>query len=332
MLSQNKLHSFKSIPVIQALVLMFLFLGCNVHQADKKDAYIFYYFEGYSGEKGGLFAAYSYDLHAWHHLGDSLVDSGIGEWEVFRDPSVIKGPDGDFHLVFTTGSNGFGYANSKDGINWENKQYITVADPRRGLEFANVWAPEFYLEGNNVYIIWSSTLIEDYVPPKKPEQWWASTWNHRLYYTVTTDFKNFTPTQKFWDTGFNAIDATVHKTDSLYYIFFKDERRPPKQIMMAQSKTLMGPYENIQPLAYTLTEGAIALQAYTAFVLYYDYYHEYNGYRYITTNDMVNWSDEIMPEKVGFEDVIRHGSVVRVSWKELEGMKKAIITPYRTRG
>jgi hypothetical protein len=305
---------------LASILAILVFFSCLNYKPVEKDAWIFYYFEGYAGDKAGLFAAYSYDLHTWQPLADSLIAAEIGEWNVFRDPSVIKDPDGKFHVVWTTGSSGFGYSNSENGINWENVEFITVADPERGLEFANVWAPEFYVEGDSVYIIWSSTLMEDYVPPKNPEQWWASTWNHRLYYTVTTDFKNFTPTQKFWDTGFNAIDATVHKTDSLYYIFFKDERRPPKQIMMAQSKTLLGPYENIQPLAYSLTEGAIALQTDTAFVLYYDYYHEYNGYRYITTTDIVNWSDEIMPEKVGFEDVIRHGSIVKVRESELKKM------------
>jgi hypothetical protein len=281
------------------------------------DAYIFYYFEGYAGEKAGLHMAYSYDLHTWKGIPGPVYSPLIGEYKVFRDPCVARSPDGMFHLVWTTGSSGFGYSRSSDGLQWEEARFIPVEDSTRSLLFANVWAPEFYLEGDSMYIIWSSTLRKDYVPPKDPEKWWTSTWNHRLYYTVTTNFEQFTPTRAFWDPGFNAIDAVVHKSDSLYYLFFKDERRPPKQVVMAKSESLLGPYRDIQPLAYTLTEGAIPLQTDTALVLYYDYYHEYNGYRYITTVDMKHWSEEVLPVKEGFEDVIRHGSIVKVKDNEL---------------
>ncbi|NJM93453.1 MAG: transposase [Cytophagales bacterium] len=130
-----------------------------------------------------------------------------------------------------------------------------------------------------------------------------STWNHRFYYTSTTDFLSFTPTQKFWDPGFKAIDAVIHRSDSLFYLFFKDERKPQegaqpgKHLVMASSAALGGPYENLRPVTYHLTEGAIAVPTDTALVLYYDYYHEYNGYRYISSRDLEHWSAEQLPVK-----------------------------------
>lgn len=309
------------------MILIFICLGifsCNNDKTTENNVYVFYYFEGHAGEHGGLFAAYSHDLHTWQPLADSLIAAEIGEWKVFRDPSVMRTPDGKFHVVWTTGSSGFGYACSEDGINWQDKKLIVVEDHEKGYEFANVWAPELYAEGDSIYVLWSSTLMEDYVPPEDPEKWWTSTWNHRFYYTSTTDFQQFSPTRKFWDPGFNAIDAVIHKTDSVYYVFFKDERRPKKQIMMAKGKSFIGPYEDIQPLAYSLTEGAIALATDTAFLLYYDYYHEHNGYRYITSKDMTKWSDEILPEKKGFDDVIRHGSIVKVTEYQLINMQELV--------
>lgn len=291
------------------------FGGANVPQQD--DAYLFYYFEGYAGERGGLYVAYSYDLKIWHKLGEKLTCPAIGEWQVFRDPCVMRTDDGHFHLVWTTGKSGFGYAHSSDGLTWKDQRFITVTDSARDLSFANVWAPEFHLQNDTAYIIWSSTLSKDYQPPKDSSKWWTSTWNHRFYYTTTTDFKNFEPAQAFWDPGFNAIDAVVYPTDSLYFLFFKDECKSGKNVVMASGKQLLGPYHNVTDVGYRLTEGAIPLNTDTAFVLYYDYYHEYNGYRYITTTDMQHWSEEQLPVKQGFEDVIRHGSIVRVSQREL---------------
>ena len=304
------------------LFTLIIIVSCATDEQKKEDTgFIFYYFEGYAGERGGLYAAYSYDLKTWQPLGQKLIAPTIGEWKVFRDPCVIK-KDSIYHLIWTTGKSGYGYANSKDGLNWGNEKFVTVADTSLGLEFANVWAPEFYVENDSIYVIWSSTLIEDYVPPKDSAKWWTSTWNHRFYYHSTTDFEQFTPTRKFWDAGFKSIDAVVHKTDSLYYLFFKDERKSGKNVVLAHSEQLTGPYENIHDIGYKLTEGAVPVQTDTALVLYYDYYHEYNGYRFMTTIDMKKWSGEIMPVKKGFDDVIRHGSIVKVKLKTLEEMKE----------
>ena len=305
------------------LLILFsvIFFHHNTLAGKAKKAYIFYYFEGYAGEKGGLYASYSYDLHKWYSLGKQLVVPSVGEYKVFRDPCVMKRKD-TFHLVWTTGISGFGYANSKNGLQWENIKFVTVADSSRGFDFANVWAPELYFEKDTFYIIWASTLKKDYVPPVEKEKWWTSTWNHRLYYVKTTDFKVFSDVKPFWDPGFNVIDAVVYKSKDLYYLFFKDERKTGKNVLYASGNSLLGPYQNIKTLTYRFTEGAIPVKKDTLFYLYYDYHHEYNGYRYITSKDMVNWSDEILPEKLEYTDILRHGSIVEVPLNELEKLKK----------
>jgi len=176
------------------LILFFTLVGCSQKQDSlDKEVFLFFYFEEKAAEKAGLFSAYSYDLHYWYKAKDSLITAKIGEYGVFRDPSLTRTKDGEFHLVWTCGSSGFGYAHSNNGVNWEDIKFITVEDSTRNLNFANVWAPEFYTEGDSTYVIWSSTLTKDYIPPKDPKKWWNSTWNHRLYYTATTDFKDFSP-------------------------------------------------------------------------------------------------------------------------------------------
>jgi beta-xylosidase len=60
-----------------------------------------------------------------------------------RDPSIAQGPDGTFHLVWTSswkGDLGFGYASSKDLIHWSEQQFIPVMANEPST--VNVWAPE----------------------------------------------------------------------------------------------------------------------------------------------------------------------------------------------
>lgn len=58
----------------------------------------------------------------------------------------------------------------------------------------------------------------------------------------------------------------------------------------------------------------------SALILFYDYYHEYNGYRYITSSDLRDWSKEVVPAKEGLEDILRHGSIVKVKEGFLQKM------------
>ena len=69
----------------------------------------------------GLRMLYSYDGRNWTDLDTVLLQPKIGNQKVMRDPSMVQGPDGTFHLVWTSswrGDLGFGYASSKDLFNW----------------------------------------------------------------------------------------------------------------------------------------------------------------------------------------------------------------------
>ena len=79
-------------------------------------AYVFTYFTG-NGEDG-LHLATSTDGYQWEALngGRSYLKPLVGESKLMRDPCVLLGPEGTFHLVWTTAWEGktVGYASSKD--------------------------------------------------------------------------------------------------------------------------------------------------------------------------------------------------------------------------
>jgi beta-xylosidase len=64
-----------------------------------------------------------------------------------RDPSITRGPDGTWHLVWTSawrGNNGFGYSHSKDLVHWSEQKFIPVMAHEPTV--CNVWAPELFYD------------------------------------------------------------------------------------------------------------------------------------------------------------------------------------------
>src|SRR4051812_44554471 len=73
--------------------------------------YIFSYFKN-NGEDG-LHLAYSYDGYDWKALfnDSSILKPAVSKDKLMRDPCVIRGKDGRFHMVWTVSWNdkGIGY-------------------------------------------------------------------------------------------------------------------------------------------------------------------------------------------------------------------------------
>ena len=92
-------------------------------------AYLFTYFTR-NGEDG-LHLAWSEDGYQWQSLneGRSSLTPKIGTKEkLLRDPCVARGPDGTYHMVWTSGwwEKGIGYASTKDFITWSEQREISV--------------------------------------------------------------------------------------------------------------------------------------------------------------------------------------------------------------
>src|SRR5690606_28588980 len=89
-------------------------------ETQQDSVYAFSYFKG-NGEDG-LHLAYSYDGFRWTALnGDrSLLKPELSKDKLMRDPCIIRGGDGRFHMVWTVSwtDRDIGYASSTDLQNW----------------------------------------------------------------------------------------------------------------------------------------------------------------------------------------------------------------------
>jgi beta-xylosidase len=116
-------------------------------------AYLFSYFIN-NGEDG-LHLLSSNDGLEWTPLngGHSFLHPQVGS-RLMRDPSIAQGPDGTFHLVWTTGwwDQGIGIAHSKDLIEWSPQQFLPLMADSPGAQ--NCWAPEIFYDADNArYLI-----------------------------------------------------------------------------------------------------------------------------------------------------------------------------------
>lgn len=292
--------------------------GTGENNTSTKTAYLFTYFTK-NGEDG-LHLAVSRDGYYWQKVSraENHWRPTIGKSRLMRDPSVAQGPDGTYHMVWTSGwnENNIGYASTKDFVTWSEQKEIPVMVHEPSVR--NTWAPEIIYDksGKKFVIIWSSTI-----PGKFPATAGASedNYNHRLYVTTTQDFETFTPTQLFYDPGFSVIDATfLHFNDKLHFIVKDETRFPPKKyLQVASAKSLQGPFGKLSaPITKEglWVEGPTAVQIGDAAVIYYDAYttHRYGALR---STDMINWED--VSDQMHFPDEgtpvrMRHGTVIPV--------------------
>ena len=292
--------------------------------AQKNTVYLFSYFKG-NGEDG-LHLAYSEDAFTWHALKNdsSFLKPTAGKDKLMRDPCIIRGHDGKFHMVWTVSWNekGIGYASSKDLINWSEQRYIPVMEHEDSAR--NCWAPEiFYDKSEKEYMIYWATTIPGRFPNSDTSG--DGKYNHRMYYCTTKDFNNFSPTKLLYDQGFNVIDATIQKDGKQYIMFLKDETRypPQKNIRIATSNTLTGGYNKpSEPITGKYwAEGPTVLRLNGQWVVYFDKYNEHK-YGAVVSPDLKNWTD--ISEQIEMPKGIRHGSIFSVTTKELEKLRQNI--------
>ena len=279
--------------------------------------YLFSYFKG-NGEDG-LHLAYSEDGCAWKTLNNdqSLLQPKVGESQLMRDPCIIRGGDGKFHMVWTAGWNeeGIGYAHSEDFIHWSEQKFIPVME--REPTARNCWAPElFYDDVQQLYMIYWATTIPGRFP--ETESTGDDAYNHRIYYVTTKDFQTFPPTQLLYEQGFNVIDATIIKEGGEYIMFLKDETRhpPEKNIRIATSQSLtQGFGKPTEPITEDYwAEGPTVVNHDGQWIVYFDKYTEHQMGA-VASTDLKNWED--ISEKISFPEGTRHGTALKISRAEL---------------
>jgi hypothetical protein len=291
-----------------------------------QSVYLFCYFKG-NGEDG-LHLAYSCDGLKWEALNNdkSVLTPTAGSDKLMRDPCILKGPDGYFHMVWTVSwkEKEIGYARSKDLINWSEQKAIPVMAHEQGAQ--NCWAPEInYDKEKKEYLIYWATTIEG----RFPETLGAGDGknNHRMYCTTTKDFEIFTPTRLFYEPGFNCIDASINKVKGEFVIWIKNETLTPpeKNIRIATSAKLQGPYSAASaPVTGNYwAEGPTALLIGDLWHLYFDKYRDHQ-YGLLVSPDLKNWEDWSV--KLIVPEGLRHGTVFKVTKREFKKLEKKLST------
>lgn len=314
-----------------------LTVACSLPQSER-DVYLFTGFR--EPALDGLHLLYSYDGYRWDSLQGVWLTPRIGNQQpeyynhhseqmeqtkfypqsMMRDPSITQGPDGVFHLVWTlgwAGDLGFGYASSKDLITWSEQRRIPVME---GQKTNNVWAPEIFYDEvkGHFMIVWSSSILPvDYTEADKL----GANGCHRMYYTTTKDFVDFSPAAPFYDPGFNSIDGFVlKKGEGEYVTIVKDNRKPGySDLFCVTAEDAEGPYGHpSEKFAPTYSEGACAVQVGEEWLIYFDAYKQYR-FGAVATKDFKTFTpiDSLISVPAGH----KHGTIVKVKESVLEALK-----------
>ena len=267
----------------------------------------------------GLRILYSKDGYNWKDLDTVFLQPAVGNQKVMRDPSIVQGPDGVFHLVWTSswrGDKGFGYASSKDLIQWSEQRLIPVMEHEPTT--VNVWAPELFYDddGKQFIIIWASTI-----PGRFDRGIEEDSNNHRMYVTTTKDFKAFSSTRLFFDPGFSVIDAVIVKrAQKDYVLVLKDNTRPERNIKVAFADNPLGPYKNVsKPFTDNFTEGPSVIKVKDDWLIYYDSYRK-KIYEASATKDFISF--ENITGKVKIPEGHKHGTIFKIKKSVLKNLLK----------
>ncbi|QDU90426.1 Alpha-L-fucosidase [Pirellulimonas nuda] len=262
----------------------------------------------------GLRLLSSRDGLTWERIPGVFLRPQVGAGKLMRDPSLARGPDGWFHLVWTTawrGDAGFGHARSRDLVHWSPQQFVPAM--QQESDAVNVWAPELFYDASSkrFIICWASTI-----PGRYPDGQESHDNNHRMYATTTEDFSSFSPTRLFCEPGFSVIDATIVAYEDEYRLVLKDNTRPVRALRVAKGDTPLGPWTEIsEPFTAHLSEGPTVAKIGSEWLIYYDAYGE-KRYGVAATKDFAEIRD--VTGSTSFPVGHKHGTLIEITQAELE--------------
>lgn len=282
--------------------------------------YVFCYFMN-NGEDGVHYAV-SRDGYVWNALNDgkAILAPPVGKkTKLTRDPSITRGPDGIFRMVWTVSWDGqsMGYASSSNLIDWEDARPIPTMHHEPTTR--NTWAPEVFYDDatRQFYIIWSSTIPGRFSPADKGTS--EDRYDHRVYYMTTKDFQTFSAPRLYFDPGHNVIDAFLAKKDGVYYLYYKDETLFPeakKNILVATGPSAEGPFSEGKVIsAQNWVEGPSELTISGDRIVYYDCYSA-GKYGAVRSQNGGEWED--VANLVSFPKGTRHGTAFEVDKETFE--------------
>jgi hypothetical protein len=304
-----------------ALMLGLLLISLSAMCGNK--VYLFSYF--INNSRDGLHLAYSLDGLKWTALNDgrALLVPTVGKDRLMRDPSVVQGPDGTFHMVWTSSWTDriIGYASSPDLIHWSEQKAIPVM--MHEPEAHNCWAPELFYDepSQTYYIYWATTIPGRHkeVPVIESEKGL----NHRIYYVTTKDFVNFSETKMFFNPDFSVIDAAIVRDEKMNDLIMvvKNENSLPaeKNLRITRTANIEDGFPTEVSPSITgdyWCEGPAPLFIGDDLYIYFDKYrnHQYGAVR--SSDHGQTWQD--ISDLVSFPKGIRHGTAFAVDREVLE--------------
>jgi hypothetical protein len=290
---------------------------------------VFAYFTG-DGSEGMKLAIGDGRVFKLFQGGRSVLTSRIGAGLV-RDPSIVRGPDGKWHAVWTTGwwASGFGIADSADLIHWSPARGVPVMAGVKGT--VNTWAPEIHWdpERQEYLVLWASTVRGMFTETEASSEPGpdGKGLNHRIWAATSKDLHTWSAPRVFFDPGFNVIDAVIVRDELLgsrgrWVLVCKDERLTPvrkKNLRVAFADSMQGTYTVAErPIeeAGSWVEGPTVLRDGDGWVVYYDRYRA-GEMGAVRTTDWEHF-EGVRPAPV-LPEGARHGCVVRIAGEGVPG-------------
>jgi hypothetical protein len=246
------------------LQLLFILLFCTAFAPltppkKKPESYLMAFYLG--DGRTGLHLAWSENGLNWQPLrkGKSFVRPGIGDY-VMREPHLLSGPDGFYHLVWSTGVSRLeiGYTRSKDLISWEPQRVIAIKD--LGEDALACVSPElFYDEYKQHFMLyWSAEMSQQQLtnknededefdaPEKTGKPIVKAEKRYLAFKKTTTDFMQFSKSESFFQPSISIRDLHLVKDSLRYILLYRDETAKPKNIQrnlkLSTSTYIDGPY------------------------------------------------------------------------------------------
>ncbi len=216
------------------------FAGLSASAADESSnlpkstsgAYLFAYFRNDAKSTNGenIFYAVSKDGYNYESLNGGVpvasASQGTGH---SRDPYIMKAQDGaeyKYYMVATDANTTNNYNNtglhtwgSNDLITWDelaNPQFATDKGGGSKTITNMCWAPE---------AIWDPVAEKYMVYFSSNEADSAANESSKIWYSYTSDFKNFDEKQLLFDPGYGVIDADITPYKNGYVMMYKKEAK-----------------------------------------------------------------------------------------------------------
>ena len=270
-----------------------------------------------------MYYAYSTDALNWTYLKDSqnrpeVVFAAYNKNGIrLRDP-YMQYVNGKYHLVHTWGwdnKEAFHWE-STDGINWTGANGGTTTDDGKfqavpaNNTAPNAWAPEFYYDGTQFYVFWTSRNY-DLNGDGRVSSYEA---REKIFYRTTTDWLTFSEPAILFDPGFAVIDLTVIKEGNTIYGYYKNEygAHGQRHILQAtgSSITTLSGAVDVNPSVRGV-EGPEIIKTIdgSRHILYYDFFGAGYWGASVSTDTMNTWRSV----STNFPPNASHGSVTIVN-------------------